>query len=244
MKKINTYSMMAITLLFASNLGAQQNVNQPVKTMDINETSEIEVMPNKITIRIELKERTELKNEAKISIRTQEDSLRNFLKRMKIDASKLSVVSMNTNYTQIRKKEKDAVTSMVFDLEVSKFADQNAIFNKLDKWQVYQAFISNVEHSKYDSLMLEVQKAALIKAKVNASYLLSSIGESVLTPIEIRFDKMFENNFYMVGGERAMKFQTLAGVSESADDRDETLERLELKKIKIKSNVFVKFQLK
>ena len=246
MKKLKALPVLAMTFLLGSNLIAQQNSNSPIKIIDVNESSEIEVLPNKISIRIELKERTELKNESKISIKVQEDSLRNLLKRMKIDASKLSVVSLSTSYTQIRKKEKDAVTNKIFDLELSQFSDANLLMQKLDKWLVYGAYITKVEHNQYDSLMREMQKKALIKAKKNAQFILDGINESIANTLEVRFEMSnYENNMpfaYLMGSGRQDKiFHRSMNDSSESDDENAPVE---LKKIKIKSVVFVKFQIK
>ncbi len=239
------YGLFAAILFVPALLCAQVSVPQPLKSIDISEYAEIEVVPNRISLRIELKERTELKNDVKISIKTQEDSLRSLIKRMKIDASKLSVVSMSTTYTQIRKKEKDAVTNKVFDLELTQFSDANLFMQKLDKWMVYAAYITKVEHSQYDSLMREMQKTALIKAKKTAQFILEGINESVANTMEVRFEMLNYGNdvpySYWRGAGMKDKIQMNMEASNESDDENANIE---LKKIKIKSVVFVKFQIK
>lgn len=240
MSKKHLVPVLIMSLMFNSLLKAQSGsvVPDPIKTIDISESAEVEVLPNKISLRIQLRDRTEQKGEAKISIKAQEDSLRNLLKRMKIDASKLSVVSMSTSYVQIRKKEKDAVTLKEFDLQLSKLADQLEVFKNLDKWQVFNAYVTQYEFTAYDSLKLELQKKALVKAKNRANYLLSSIGETVRNPLEIRFENYGDEGIaFSYMGSRMNK---LAGVQDGDADSQE----LEYKKIKIKVSVFVKFQIK
>ena len=240
MSKKHLVPVLIMSLMFNSLLKAQSGsvVPDPIKTIDISESAEVEVLPNKISLRIQLRDRTEQKGEAKISIKAQEDSLRNLLKRMKIDASKLSVVSMSTSYVQIRKKEKDAVTLKEFDLQLSKLADQLEVFKNLDKWQVFNAYVTQYEFTAYDSLKLELQKKALVKAKNRANYLLSSIGETVRNPLEIRFENYGDEGIaFSYMGSRMNKLAVV-------QDGDADSQELEYKKIKIKVSVFVKFQIK
>ena len=215
----------------------------PIKTIDISESSEIEVIPNKITLKIVLKERTEGKNQDPISIKVQEDSLRKFLKMMKIDATKFTVVNMSTSFETVRKR-KDAVSVKIFNLELSKFSDQELIFQKLDKWNVFNAYVEKYEHTHFDSLVLETKKRALILAKNNAKSLLKGIGEEISNPLEIRYDQGYIE--YDRGGSPMMA--TMWGRSDKmqsdAEDQVEEIQPLEFKKIKIKSTVFVKFQIK
>lgn len=244
MKSMKNYGLFAVILFIPALLSAQVSVPQPMKTIDISEFAEIEVIPNKISLRIELKERTELKNEIKISIKAQEDSLRNLVKRMKIDASKLSVISMSTTYTQIRKKEKDAITHKVFDLELTQFSDVNLFMQKLDKWMVYGAYITKIEHNQYDSLMREMQKNALIKAKKTAQFILEGINESLANTLEVRFEMLNYGNDMPYYGVRVGTKDKIQTNFDASYESDEEISNIELKKIKIKSVVFVKFQIK
>lgn len=215
----------------------------PIKTIDISESSEIEVVPNKITLKIMLKERTDGKNQDPISIKVQEDSLHKCLKTLKIDASKLTVVDMSTTFETVRKR-KDAVSVKVFNLELSKYADQNTIFQKLDKWKVFNAYVEKYEHSQFDSLVLETKKKALVIAKNNAKVLLKDIGEEISNPLEIRY----EQGYIEYDRGSAPLMATMWGRSDKmesdSDDQAEEIQPLEFKKIKIKSTVFVKFQIK
>jgi hypothetical protein len=229
--------------LFQPLISQQQALVSPIKTIDISESSEIEVIPNKITLKIMLRERTEGKNQDPISIKLQEDSLRKVLKTMKIDASKLTVVDMSTTFETVRKR-KDAVSVKVFNLELSKYADQNTIFQKLDKWKVFNAYVENYEHTQFDSLVLETKKRALILAKNNAKSLLKGIGEEISNPLEIRYEQGYigydKGAFSMMG----IKVGRSDKMQSDADDQEEEIQPLEFEKIKIKSTVFVKFQIK
>lgn len=223
---------------------AQQTAQMsPIKTIDISESSEIEVIPNKITLKIMLRERTEGKNQDPISIKVQEDSLRKVLKTMKIDASKLTVVDMSTTFETVRKR-KDAVSVKVFNLELSKYADQNTIFQKLDKWKVFNAYVEKYEHSQFDSLVLETKKKALVIAKNNAKVLLKGIGEEISNPLEIRYDQGYIEYDRGSAPMTASMWGRSDKMQSDADDKEEEVQPLEFKKIKIKSTVFVKFQLK
>lgn len=227
-------------------MAQQQAQMSPIKTIDISESEEIEVFPNKITLRIILKERTEGKNQDPISIKGQEDSLRKILKTMKIEASKLSVVEMNTSFENVRKR-KDAVTTKVFNLELTKYSEQNRIFQKLDDWKVFSAYVEKYEHSQFDSLVLEMNRKALIKAKKNAQYVLSGIGEVILNPLEIRYVGASQNEYMayespVVYSSDSSANRKIAG--DSDESAGEAISALEYKKIKIQSNVFVKFLIK
>jgi hypothetical protein len=160
---------------------------------------------------------------------------------MKIDASKLTVVNMSTTFESVRKR-KDAVTIKVLNLELSKYSDQNLIFQKLDKWKVFNAYVEKYEHTQYDSLVLEMKKLALIIAKNNAKLLLKGIGEELLCPLEIRYEQVYasDNTSPMLSLMRGSRDK----MEVIGDGDNEESQPLELNKIKIKSNVFVKFQIK
>lgn len=221
----------------------QQAQMSPLKTIEISESSEIEVIPNKITLKIMLRERTEGKNQDPISIKVQEDSLRKVLKTMKIEATKLTVVDMSTTFETVRKR-KDAVSIKVFNLELSKYSDQNIIFQKLDKWKVFNAYVEKYEHSQFDSLVLETKKKALVLAKNNAKVLLKGIGEEISNPLEIRYDQGYIEYDRSSTPMTASMWGRSDKMQSVSEDQDEEVQPLEFKKIKIKSSVFVKFQLK
>jgi len=240
MSKKYLISLFALSFLINSKIVAQVGsvASEPIKTIDVTESAEIEVLPNKISLRIQLRDRTEQKGETEISIKAQEDSLRRLLKRMKIDETKLSVVSMSTSYIQIRKKEKDAVTVKEFDLQLNTLTDQLEVFKNLDKWQVFNAYVTQYECTAFDSLKIELQKKALVKAKNKANFLLSAIGETVKNPLEIRFENYGDEGIAVsYAGSRMGK------IAFDLDVEDDSQE-LEYKKMKIKVSVFVKFQIK
>jgi uncharacterized protein YggE len=239
---LKIYIAIGTFALFQPLISQQQAQVSPIKTIDISESSEMQVNPNKITVKIVLKERTEDKNQQPISIKIQEDSLRLMLKKMKIDASKLTVVNMSTTFESVRKR-KDAVSIKVLNLELSKYSDQNLIFQKLDKWKVFNAYVEKYEHTQYDSLVLEMKKLALMLAKNNAKLILKGIGEELLSPLEIRYEQVYLSDNISPMLSMMKGSSDKMDMIEKDDDKEES-QPLELGKIKIKSNVFVKFQIK
>ena len=237
--------MLKFTLAFVLStiiaLGqTSSNKIEEVPYIEVTGISELEVIPDEIYIGIIIREK--YVNKVKISIEEQEALLLNALKQLNLDLTNLSLTDANSNYVRIRWQKNDVLTKKEYSLKVSNANEVSQVLNELEKIEINEAFISKVNHSKIDSLKKEVRIHAIRSAKEKANYLLKEIGEETGKPIIISENKL--NNY---AGGIEMDLKSLPGVVGSNDymtkmKAEDTY--LQFQKIKLVSNIYVKFSIK
>src|SRR4051812_42566893 len=176
-----------LVLVFACNLQfhltAQDNLLNSKRYIEVTGTSETEITPDELSVTITLQERSE-KNE-KISIDKQEAELKKNIKELGIDLSQLTLSTADADYRRLRTFKKDVLISKSYILKLSNAEMLSKLYERLDKMNAHDAYISKYTHSR----ILEIQKENRIKAvkaaKDKAEYLLTAVGQQAGLPIQI-----------------------------------------------------------
>jgi uncharacterized protein YggE len=112
------------------------------------------------------------------------------------------------------------------------------VFKELKDLKISNVQLMRVDHSKIEEFKKEVGKMAIKAAKDKAEYLLDAIGSKIGNVIYVREDGSYVNSY---------QNQYLANTTmmkRSTGDMAESSIPLDFKKIKLNSNVFVKFEIK
>ena len=240
-KKLILQFIISFLLSTITVLGqTSSNKIEEVPYIEVAGISELEVIPDEIYIGIIIRERHV--NKEKITIEEQEAMLLKALKQIDLDLTNLFLSDANSNYVRIRWQKNDVLTKKEYSLKVSNATEVSQVLNELEKIEINEAFISKVNHSKIDSLKKEVRIQAIRSAKEKADYLLKEIGEETGKPIVISENKL---NNYSEGIE--MELKSLPGFVGSNDyltklKAEDTY--LQFQKIKLVSNIYVKFSIK
>lgn len=205
-------------------------------------TSEREVVPDEIYLRIILRER--YVNKVKITIEEQEEKLKVAIKSLGIELKNLSLTDANADYVKVRWQKKDVVTAKDYTLKVSTATTVGEVFQELEKLEISDASILKVTHSKIDSLRKEVRILAIKAAKEKAEYLLTAINERPGVPLIIR-----ETETHPVSNISGYPANTRGGIYEAESYIDGVKMRLgvndeiQFRKIKIQSSIYVKYSI-
>ena len=186
MKKI----LIAFALsLFVRNAIAQET--KPIqKTISVNGSSEIEVVPDEIYVQVDLREYNK-KNGDKVDINTIKN---NFLAACKTigltdkDVTVQSYQGYDNNYWWMKKKKKenpDLKASISYSVKVGKVDMLDALVDKMDDEATQNFFIAKASYSKMDELKKDLKIAAVKAAREKAIYLSEAIGEHIGEAITI-----------------------------------------------------------
>lgn len=227
-----------LIILIHTTSRAQTNTtksdNQPY--IEVNGTAEKEVVPDEIFISITLREK--YVDKTKITIDIQEESLINALKNIGIDLSNLYLSDANADYVKVYWQKKDVLTRKDYILKVSNATAVGNVFIELDKIKITDAYVSKVNHSKIDSLKKDVKIKAIQSAKDKADYLLQAIGEKTGKPIIVK-----ENDVPMMFNDASSvrKLNSVTIISERDKLEDKLDTDIQFNKIRVTSNIYVKF---
>ena len=202
--------------------------------VEVNGTAELEVIPDEIYVSITLTERY-LSKDNKLTIDVQENNLMRALKSVGIDLKDLFLSDINADYVKIRRKNKDVLTKKDYTLKLSKASIVGQVFQELDKIDITDAYVSRVTHSALDSLKKEVRIKAVKAAKYKADYLLNALGEQTGKVLIIRDAQDDTQPYHPMPRVMAMM---------AADGVPEQKEEIQFQKIKLTSNIYIKFAVK
>ncbi len=151
--------------------------------IEITGTSETEITPDELYITITLLERMDGKE--KITIDKQEADLKKNLKELNIDLANLTLSKADADYGKVRKSNKDVLVSKSYILKVGDADILSKVYERLDKMDAFDAYISRYTHSKILDFQKENRIKAVKAAKEKVEYLLSALGQQAGTPIQI-----------------------------------------------------------
>ncbi len=221
--------------------------------IEVTGTAEKEVIPNEIVIGIVLNERYD--NRKKITIEEQEEKLKEALRAVGIDLSKLSVSGADADYVRISWQRKDVLTRKEYRLKVADAATAGKAFQELEKLSITDANIRSASHTKLDSLRKEIKIVAIKAAKNKADYLLAAIGEKTGRPLiiqEVLTDVPGATNYFeesITRREFGTVSRTIPGVitgdrfSYAKSSAVPETRELEFQKIKLRTSIYAKFSI-
>lgn len=244
MKSIKNALIVLAFSILGFNAIAQNNINQVIrKSISVTGTTEMEIVPDEIYVSITLQEYKESGN--KIIMETLEKAMREVLNTMKIDTKNLTVEGSYgyRNYIPKKHKQKEFFLSKTYQLKMSELSKYNELIDRLDDEGISQVNISRTHHSKMEELKKQLKINAIKAAKEKAGYLLVAINEQLGEALEVN-DQESNENFPMYSNSRGTRMYKTEAMG-SADAVSNWAEpALEMKTIKITSQVNVVFAIK
>lgn len=234
MKKIVVVFM--ALMLFGFTFKAQVNP-EPKPFIEVTGTSETEISPDEIYITITLLERAE--NKEKLSIDKQEKDLKQEIKSLNIDMSNLVLSDAFADYQKFRKSKKDVIISKTYILKVSSAEMLSRVYEKLDKINIYDAYISRVHNSKMEEFKKENRIKAIKAAKDKVDYLLAAInltGKAIqITETDNNMYQPYQYNNYR---NKMLSANAVYDAAEAAPEPE-----IGFKKIKITNSFLVRYEI-
>jgi uncharacterized protein YggE len=237
---MNKYFMLAMTVLFFT-VGRTQTVANPYpKTITVNGSAEMEIVPDEIYVMVDLKE-YEKKGSGKVSIDKIRQDFLTAVRSLGLPDSAVTVAAYdgyNGNPWLRKKNKKDVLyASITYEVKLRTAAQVDQLVDKLDDNATNNFYISRTSHSKLDQFRKNLKIQAVKAAKEKAGYLAEAINEQVGVAVTINEPNEYFQPYYNTMANMRMKSVEM---DQSAVDQPQA----DFKKIKLKYDVTVVFALK
>ncbi|MES2882964.1 MAG: SIMPL domain-containing protein [Bacteroidota bacterium] len=238
MKKI-ILSLLVIAGLSAS---AQTEKNPFPKTITVNGSAEMEIVPDEIYVQVDLKE-YEKKGSGKVGLDKIRQAFLTAVRSMNLPDSAVSIAAydgMNGNpWWRKKNKLKDELyASIAYSVKLRSSAQVDQLVDKLDDAATQNFFIQRTSHSRLTEFRKNLKIQAVKAAKEKAIYLAEAIDEKAGEAVTINEPNEYYQPYYgNMTANRMMK-------SEAMDAAAPEQAQADFKKIKLKYDVSVVFALK
>ncbi|MDR2972800.1 MAG: SIMPL domain-containing protein [Bacteroidales bacterium] len=203
-----------------------QNEIENTPYIEVTGNAQLEIIPDIINVQIVLNEYYD--GNFKVTINEQEAKMKNMLRIVGVDLSKLNLLNENADNVTITKKEKEITNNKTFIVTLSNVSMLTSIFQVLNDLNIKDTKFVSATHSKMDSLRLVVKRNAIIDAKEQATFILSAIGNTLGEPLIIKENIYADKNKTSTDSER--NFEII--------DNEYVLG---FKKIKIQCSIYARF---
>ncbi len=230
MKKIiGSIFLIAFTVLSFSQ--TKNFIDQPY--IEIRSKADTLISPDKIYLNITL---LETDSKGKIDVEELENKMANKLKEIGIDLkNQLYLNDFGSNFKRYFLKKKDILKSKNFTLVVYNSYTAGKVIMELEKINISNIEFQKAEYSKFSEMQFLLKKKAVVKAKNEATALLKPLNQQLGKALFISdVNTRIYNN--LQGRVAGIKI----GYSEM--ENSEPL-NINFDKIKIESEIFVKFKI-
>lgn len=235
MKRIKLTALFVLTFL----LGQAQTKNfldQPY--LEVAGSADTLVTPNEIYIKIIISEKD---TRDRTSVEELELKMYNALKALGIDVDKnLSTSDMASNFKFYFLRSKDVMKSKQYILRVGDAVTASKVFIELENLGISNTSIDRVDHSDLESIKNQMRSKAVENARARAVALTKPLNQTVGAAIHIA-----DNEVYNMSNPLRGRLEEVVvvgyGVKKQAGVE---LPKIEFEKIKVATNINVKFVLK
>ncbi len=240
-----TMKNLFIALFTLLSIGSFAQDNKLPRTINVNGTAEMEVVPDEIYVQVDLRE-YDKKGSGKVDIETIRNKFLTAVKAIGLTEADISVQGYSGwdgNYWWYKKNKKqnpDMKAGITYWVKVSSTAKMDELVGKMDDEATQNFFIAKVSHSKIQEFKKQLKIQAIKSAKDKAIYLSEAINEKVGEAITI--NEPNEVGFYPQPIYRN-KLANQSMMVESAADASAPM-NVDFKKIKLQFDVNVVFALK
>ena len=236
------FLVMSTMLLAMSQVFAQTTVVNPYpRTITVNGSAEMEIVPDEIYVQVDLKE-YEKKGGGKISIDKIRQDFLTAVRSLGLPDSAVSVSGYdgyNGNPWLRKKNKKDQLyASISYQVKLKNAAQVDQLVDKLDDNATSNFYISRTSHSKLAEFRKNLKIQAVKAAKEKANYLAEAINEQVGVAVTINEPNEYYQPYYGRVANSMMKAQSVE-MDQAADQP-----QADFKKMKLRFDVTVVFALK
>jgi uncharacterized protein len=237
---MNRFFILTMTVLFFTASHAQQTVVNPYpKTITVNGSAELEIVPDEIYVMVDLKE-YEKKGNGKVPIDKIRQDFLVAVRSLGLPDSAVSVAAYDGyNNPWLRKKNKKAelYASITYQVKLRNTAQIDQLVDKLDDNATSNFYIARTSHSKLAEFRKNLKIQAVKAAKEKAGYLAEAINEQVGVAVTINEPNEYFQPYYApMANVRMQKVEMM--------DQAATEPQADFKKMKLKYDVTVVFALR
>lgn len=209
-------------------------------TIEVNGENEFEIAPNEIVVHFTLMDRYEGKK--KITIAEQEQKLKESLKKLGIPSTKLTLQDASSSLAVIKRKNKDVISTKNFEITLNNAPLVSKLFEQFDEIDIQLAYIHKLNHTQLDSFKNVARIAAVKNAKMKAKSMVEATGSKLGMPLMINESQNYTN---IMNDQEYLYKRGVYAIGDSANtdvaESNSLSEEIEIRKITIKSTVYVKY---
>ena len=218
-----------VALTFAFPVFAQEEENY----IQVNGTSEIEIVPNQIFLSITLDESD---TKGRQAIEQQRKLMISTLKSLGIDTEKqLTMADMSSSYF----KRGTSLSAAKYQLELSTSEQVVSVYDKLSEIGISDITIARVSHTDMEQYKSKCRQEAMKNAKAVATELATAIDQTIG-----RCTYIYDSNRGISPSYYNDGIMLMRSVAKATNGVTEESTPVELKKITINYSVTAKFELK
>jgi uncharacterized protein len=210
------------------------------RVIEVSGSAETLITPNEFTFKVTILERMEKKE--KLTIETQEASLRSELSRIGLDpAEDLSVYDISSRYIP-QKKVRDVLGSKDYSLKVRDISKIAPLIELIDRLNISKLDLIDTTHTELTRFRRETKMEAIKAAKEKAIYLLGAIGERAGKPTFVKEidEETARLNLSGVNSNSNSFVSNYSRTSSSSSDSDSDLS---FEQIKLRFVILAKFEI-
>ena len=190
------------------------------------------VKPDRIYLSILIQEK---EDRDKTSVETQEQLLADVLENLNIDLKKqLKIKDLASNYKKYFLKKKSVLKSKAYELVVYDGLTASNVLIRLEAQGISNVRLTKTKYSKTEALKMTLRSKAILKAKAQATALVSPLDQQIGKAIFIS-DKYYNNSYSSRNVQMKMAY--------AVDMEQEAPIDIEFSDIKIESEVMVRFSI-
>ena len=226
---------MLISMHFA-NSQTKNFLDQPY--IEVAGSADTLVTPNEIYIKIIISEKD---TKDRISVEGLELKMYNVLKALGIDVDKnLTTSDMASNFKFYFLRSKDVMKSKQYILQVRDAVTASKVFIELENLGISNTSIDRVDHSDLESIKNQMRSKAVENARARAVALTKPLNQTIGTAIHIA-----DNEVYNTSNQVHGRLEEVVVVAYGIKNKNmQELPSIEFEKIKVATNINVKFTLK
>lgn len=180
MKKFIPVCLIALTSL--TGFAQSTAVNPFPKTITVNGSAQMEVVPDEIYVLVDLQE-YEKKGSGKINLEKIKADFLNHCRSIGLPDSAITIASydgdMGNPWIKKKKKKEEMMASITYQVKFSKSKQMDDLVAKLDDEATRNFRIARTSHSKITEFRKQLKIQAIKAAKEKAGYLAAAIDEQV-----------------------------------------------------------------
>ncbi|RYZ27483.1 MAG: DUF541 domain-containing protein [Chitinophagaceae bacterium] len=239
---MKTVYLFIISSLVTLSSFAQTIANPFPRTITVNGSAELEIVPDEIYVQVYLKE-YEKKGSGKVSIEKIRQGFLTAVRSLGLPDSAISVSGYDANnfnpWWRKKNKKEELYASITYQVKLRNTAQVDLLVDKLDDNATQNFYISQTSHSKLEEIRKNLKIQAVKAAKEKADYLAEAANAKIGVPITINEPGEYYQPYY---GNMASNRMMKAEMVQSAPAADQP--QADFKKMKMRYDVSVVFELK
>lgn len=239
---MKTVYLFIISSVLALTSFAQISPNPFPRTITVNGSAELEIVPDEIYVQVYLKE-YEKKGSGKISIDKIRQDFLTAVRSLGLPDTSISVSGYDANnfnpWWRKKNKKEELYASITYQVKLKSAAQVDQLVDKLDDNATQNFYISKTSHSKLEEIRRNLKIQAVRAAKEKADYLAEAVNAKIGVPVTINEPGEYYQPYY---GNAASNRMMKAEAMEQSAPADQP--QADFKKMKMRYEVSVVFELK